>query len=94
MTYSPLTYSLQRRIFDSMHIQEKVGKRVKSLRINAGISQMELASLAGLDRTYITSVENGRRNISIVSLEKIVCALNLTLKDFFYDTTFSEKPLQ
>lgn len=49
-----------------MDVKILVGKRVKELRNKLGISQEELADLAELDRTYITSVECGRRNISII----------------------------
>ena len=66
-----------------MDIKLLVGKRVKELRNNLGISQEELADLAGLDRTYITSVECGKRNISIVNIEKLAKALKVTLADFF-----------
>ena len=66
-----------------MDIKILVGKRVKELRNKLGISQEELADLAGLDRTYITSVECGKRNISIVNIDKIARALNVSLKDFF-----------
>lgn len=66
-----------------MDIKIVFGKRVKELRNNLGISQEELADLAGLDRTYITSVERGKRNISIVNIEKLATALKVTLKDFF-----------
>lgn len=66
-----------------MDIKLLVGKRVKELRNNLGISQEELADLAGLDRTYITSVECGKRNISIVNIEKLAKALNVTLSEFF-----------
>lgn len=66
-----------------MDVKVLVGKRVKELRNNLGISQEELADLAGLDRTYITSVECGKRNISIVNIEKIAVALHVTLKEFF-----------
>lgn len=66
-----------------MDIRILVGKRVKELRNKLNISQEELADLAGLDRTYITSVERGRRNISIVNIEKLAKALKITLKDFF-----------
>lgn len=55
-----------------MDIKILVGKRVKELRNKLGVSQEELADLAGLDRTYITSVESGRRNISIVNIEGYV----------------------
>ncbi len=66
-----------------MDIKQAVGKRVKELRNKIGISQEELADTAQLDRTYITSVECGKRNISIVNIEKLANALNVTLKEFF-----------
>ena len=66
-----------------MDIRSLVGKRVKELRNEIGISQEELADIAELDRTYITSVECGRRNISIVNIEKLAKALKVTLSEFF-----------
>ena len=66
-----------------MDIRILVGKRVKELRNNIGISQEELADIAELDRTYITSVECGKRNISIVNIEKLANALKVTLSEFF-----------
>lgn len=66
-----------------MDIKLLVGNRVRELRNSIGISQEELADLAGLDRTYITSVECGKRNISIVNIEKLANALNVTLAEFF-----------
>ncbi len=66
-----------------MDIKIAVGKRIKELRNRLGISQEELADIAELDRTYITSVECGRRNISIVNLSKLAEALQITLSDFF-----------
>ena len=66
-----------------MDIKKKVGMRVRELRNNIGISQDELASRAGLDRTYITSVECGKRNISIVNIERLSKALGVTLNEFF-----------
>ncbi len=64
-------------------ILKKLGERIKKLRKEAGISQEKLAELAGLDRTYINGVENGRRNISIINMEKICTALEISLVDFF-----------
>ena len=66
-----------------MDIKLSVGKRVKELRNKLGISQQEFADLAGLDRTYITSVECGKRNISIVNIEKLARALKVSLAEFF-----------
>ena len=66
-----------------MNIKEKVGKKIKELRAQAGLTQMELAGRASLDRTYINSVENGKRNISITNIEKIANALNVSVSDLF-----------
>ena len=66
-------------------IRQKIGNRIRELRKNAGLSQEKLALAADLDRTYIASVENGKRNISIVNLEKIVKALDCTFAVFFQD---------
>lgn len=64
-------------------IKQDVGNRIRELRKDACLSQEKLAFAAGLDRTYIASVENGKRNISIVNLEKIIKALNCTFSVFF-----------
>ena len=64
-------------------IKIKIGNRIKELRKKLGLSQEKLANNCELDRTYVASVENGKRNISIINLEKIIKALNVSLKDFF-----------
>jgi len=69
-------------------VKLKIGQRIKELREAANMSQKDLAYNADLDRSYIASVENGQRNISIVNIEKIALALNVTLKDFFNDGKF------
>jgi len=64
-------------------ITNDVGNRIRELRKALGISQEKLAEIASIDRTYLASVENGKRNISIVNLEKIILALNVSISDFF-----------
>lgn len=61
------------------------GHRVRALRKRAGLSQEQFALKCGLDRTYIGGVERGERNISIVNIEKIARAIDLSLKDLFED---------
>lgn len=73
-----------------MEIKSKIGLRIKELRKNKGVSQESLALLSDLDRTYINSVENGKRNISIVNIEKIATALGTSISDFFKDAKFSK----
>ena len=64
-------------------IEQKVGNRIKELRNLLGISQEDLGFRSGVHRTYIASLEVGKRNISIATLEKIVTALEITFRDFF-----------
>ena len=64
-------------------IKEKVGKRIKQLREKNNMTQEVFADKCGLDRTYITSLERGERNISVVNLEKISNAFNISLSEFF-----------
>jgi len=56
---------------------ELVGKNVKGYREKLGLSQEALADVAGVHRTYINQVEQGRINISIVNLFKIAKALKI-----------------
>lgn len=63
-------------------IRIKVGNRIRQLRKELLLSQESLAFKAGLDRTYIASVENGKRNLSIMSLEKIIVALDCSMAEF------------
>ena len=73
-----------------MDVKLKIGKRVKELREHINMSQKDLAYEADLDRSYIASIENGQRNVSIVNIEKIAQALQVTLKQFFNDAEFSK----
>lgn len=66
-------------------ITEVIGKRIKEIRSEKGISQEKLALKAELDRTYVVGVENGKRNPSIKSLEKIINALDTNFGYFFKD---------
>ena len=52
-----------------------VGKNLRRLRYELGVSQDEFADLAGLHRTYIGAVERGERNITLSTLQRIATAL-------------------
>lgn len=60
-----------------------VGQRIREIRNNQGLSQEKLALKAEIDRTYLAGVEQGKRNLSIKSLEKILSALEISFKEFF-----------
>jgi transcriptional regulator with XRE-family HTH domain len=72
-----------------MNIKDTIGARIRELRKAQKLSQEYLAFLCDLDRTYIGSVENGKRNISIENIEKIARALNISLRDFFDHESFA-----
>ena len=66
-----------------MDIKSKIGNRIKELRQEKQLSQKDLAYSTDLDRSYIASVESGKRNISIINLEKIANSFGVTLSELF-----------
>ena len=54
---------------------------LRATRKERGISQEELADLAGLHRTYVGSIERGERNVSIDNIERLATALHLDVVD-------------
>ncbi|MDD4382380.1 MAG: helix-turn-helix transcriptional regulator [Candidatus Dojkabacteria bacterium] len=69
-----------------MEITKAVGKTIKDLRTERSLSQEDLADLTNLHRTYISSVERGKRNISIKNLEKIAKALKVKISNILVDS--------
>jgi transcriptional regulator with XRE-family HTH domain len=62
---------------DSQGLLADFGARVRAARLRAGLSQEELAHRAGLDRTYVSGVERGRRNISLANICRVAAALDI-----------------
>jgi transcriptional regulator with XRE-family HTH domain len=73
-----------------MDLNELVGKRITVLRKKKELSQQKFANEADIERSYLTHVEKGRKNISINTLGKITSALEISLKDFFDSKEFSK----
>lgn len=71
-----------------MDIKISVGQRIKELRKTLGLSQEALAYKAEVDRTYVTDVENGRRNVSLEILERLIRALDVSITEFFTSKEF------
>lgn len=74
-----------------MDIRAKVGQRIRELRKELGLTQEAFSFKAEVDKTYLNEVENGKRNISVVNLEKIILALETSISDFFAHAVFAEK---
>ncbi len=64
--------------------REMIGQRIKELRISkTNLSQEDFAKKIGLDRTYLSKVENGKQNLTIESISLICSGLNISLNEFF-----------
>jgi transcriptional regulator with XRE-family HTH domain len=72
----------------SEDVRRMVGRNVQRLRIAAGLSQAALAERMGVDRAYVSGLELGQRNPTIVTLWHIAKALGVKLRLFFDE----EKP--
>jgi transcriptional regulator with XRE-family HTH domain len=81
---------LTRLILKLMDIREKFGLKVKSLREQNGISIEHLGNISNVDRNYISAIEKGQRNVSIIIIEKIIIALGTDLATFFNDERFKK----
>ena len=64
-------------------LRNDIGKKVKDLRLEKGLSQEKLAELAGVHRTYIGMIERAEKNITLCNIEKITKALKVEIKDLF-----------
>ena len=64
-------------------IRERFGLALKTVREGRKLKQEELAHRAGIHRTYLSDVERGFRNPSLVNLDRLAGALGLTLAELF-----------
>lgn len=73
-----------------MDINIKIGDRIRELRKEKSLSQEALANVAEVDRTYMTKVETGKRNVTVKILEKIIIALETDFSTFFNHNNFKK----
>lgn len=66
-----------------MDICKKLGIKIRYYRKIRNLTQENLSERTGLDRTYISYIESGKKNLSLKSIEKIAVALNVTEKELF-----------
>ena len=64
-------------------ITVSLGKRIRELRTQTGLSQEKFALKIGMDRTYFASVEAGKSNIAICNIKKIADGLGVSLSELF-----------
>ena len=66
-----------------MNVFAQLGKRIVYLRKQKGLSQEDLALEAGINKNYLSDLERGRRNPSLLIIEKIAIALEIDLETLF-----------
>ena len=59
----------------------RLGRAVRARRLELGLSQEDLAAESGLDRTYISGIERGQRNVALRNTERLAQALRLSLSE-------------
>jgi transcriptional regulator with XRE-family HTH domain len=62
-------------------ITVRFGRRVRELRLRAKLSQEEFAAQCDLDRTYISGIERGMRNVALRNIERIARTLRVSLSE-------------
>jgi transcriptional regulator with XRE-family HTH domain len=64
-------------------IRERFGFAVKTRREELGLIQEDLAEKAGIHRTYLSDIERGGRNVSLINIERLAEALALSIAELF-----------
>lgn len=72
-------------------LNQQFGDRIRELRIARGLSQEDLGELCDLDRTYISSLERGHRNVSLNNIAALAIALQIKLSDLFQEFALDEE---
>ena len=62
-----------------MLISQKLGKNIKKIRIQKGMSQGDICRTLDMDRGYMSAIENGKKNITISQLERLAQALGVSV---------------
>jgi transcriptional regulator with XRE-family HTH domain len=58
-----------------------LGEAIRELRAEQGISQEQLALIAGVDRSYLGRIERGDNNVAMLTLARIAQALDVTVTE-------------
>ena len=69
----------------SVEILVRFGKRLREKRTELGLSQEAFADKCGLDRTYISGIERGKRNVSLLNIGTIANALGISVSELTRD---------
>lgn len=65
---------------------KKIGRKIRTIRKQKGMTQFILSQGCGLNQNYISDIENGKRNLTLLRLFDIAKALDINVKDLFQYT--------
>jgi transcriptional regulator with XRE-family HTH domain len=66
-------------------INHQVGRRIKTLREERGLTQLIFAMEIGVDRSYLSDLENGKKSMTVNVLHSVAIAFKLSLSDLLKD---------
>ena len=64
-------------------IRNKIGLRIKELRVQPNLTQERFALMTGINRSYLADIEKGHRNFGFDPLERIVEGFGISYSEFF-----------
>lgn len=67
----------------SNRLQNRIGKRIRDIRISKGVLQSQLALMTSMTKSYMSEIEAGKKNLTLRTLQKIATSLGITLEDIF-----------
>lgn len=62
-------------------VKQRIGKRIRELRIERGLTQQQLAERAGIDRSFLSDLERGVKEGSATTLHSIALAFSMNLSE-------------
>lgn len=73
------------RYYLPLHVSSRFGVRLRELRRERNLTQLRMAVDFGIDRTFISDVERGRKSISLPTLEVIALGMKISLSELLKD---------
>jgi len=72
---------MEKELVDDKEYLKKLGERIKQVRLEKGIKQVDLGFSIDVEKPNMRRIEAGGNNLSILALRKIATALNVNVKD-------------
>ncbi len=71
----------RKKLYDIFMLLKRIGHNISRLRKQSNLSQIDLAVAVGITRSYLSEIENGKRNPTIMLLQNIATVLSVSLED-------------